>query len=327
MGSLRFSDFANSPAMILPPYQHSFGPVTSYHSSLQQYHSSKTTLPVDPAPSPHFKPPLIAPRSGNKRKRDSFDIEPAATSPLQQLPTSASESPVNPMISGENQAATSTFDDGKSYAFTGEDLRPFPSSAILDADALSSRQKFRRRETSDTLELTTVNNSIVPATPNAKTQEQAIDELTHLLGVGWTRIGSDVDLQKATRGWEKYIENHYPLTEVAILATSKALDGAFLTLARNYSNMALRRFLLFSEDLTEGRLIASSWGTCLARLQSNPIVFESEEMLKAANTPDLTPTSDASGELDLLPEGMEDLAALPPLPMDDEGVDDVMICD
>lgn len=202
------------------------------------------------------------------------------------------------------------------------------NTSLPDLDAPSSRQKFRRRETADTLSLSTINNTIVPATPNSRTQEQSVDQITHLLGIGWTRISSnpDPDAQKATRGWEKYIENHYPLTNVAILATSKALDGAYLTLARDYENMALRRFLLFSEDLTEGRLVASSWGTCLMRLQAQPMEFEYEEVLRAARTPDLTPTSEAGGEVAGFAEGIGELEALPSLPAD-EGLDDVMACD
>ena len=84
--------------------------------------------------------------------------------------------------------------------------------------------------------------------------------------------------------------------------------------------MALRRFLLFKEDLSEARLIASDWGTCLMRLQSCPMTFEGDdvEVLRAAQTPDLTPTSNGSD--------MAGLAALLPLPTDD-AMDDVMICD
>ena len=84
--------------------------------------------------------------------------------------------------------------------------------------------------------------------------------------------------------------------------------------------MALRRFLLFKEDLSEARLIASDWGTCLMRLQSCPVTFEGDdgEVLKAAPTPDLTPTSNGNE--------MAGLAALMPLPVDD-AMDDVMLCD
>ncbi|KAG7004733.1 hypothetical protein G7Y79_00023g053170 [Physcia stellaris] len=327
MGSLRFSEFADSPAMLLSSYQHSFDPVASYYPSLQHFPSPKLVAPIDPSQKFHFQstltsasPVAIAP--SKKRKRGSFDKEPTFASPSLHSLASASQPTANPVALPEDETALSNSNEHDSCPFTGETIDPLANTSPSDLDAPSSRQKFRRRETADTLSLSTINNTIVPTTPNSRTQEQSVDQITHLLGVGWTRISSnpDPDAQKATRGWEKYIENHYPLTSVAILATSKALDGAFLTLARDYENMALRRFLLFSEDLTEGRLLASSWDTCLMRLQAQPMVFESEDVLRAARTPDLTPTSVAGGEVG---EGVVDLEGLSA----EGGLDDVMVCD
>ena len=305
--------------MVLPPHQLSLDPMASYHSSLQQYQSLKPAVPVDPSQSIQLKP-SVGLVSNNKRKRDSFDDESAASSSHQSL-SSVAELPTNSLIFHKNQALFPASSVSISCATVGENVGPAPTT-FSKSETITSRQKFRRRETPDTSSLTTINNTIVASNPNTHTQAPAIDQFTHLLGVGWTRISSnpDPDYQKAIRGWEKYIENHYALTGVAVLATSKALDGAFLTLARDHENIALRRFLLFKEDLSEARLIASDWGTCLMKLQSCSMTFEGDdgEVLRAAPTPDLTPTSNGSE--------MAGLAALLPLPMD--GVmDDVMLCD
>lgn len=320
MGSLRFSDFGDSPAMVVPPHQLSFDPMASYHSSLQQYHSLKPPVPIDPSQNTQLKHP-VGPGSNKKRKRDSFDDESATTLSSHQLPSSVAESPTNSMIFDKGQALFPATSVSVPCATAGENVGPALITSSK-SDAISTRRKFRRRENPDTSSLTTINNTIVTSNPNTHTQAPAIDQFTHLLGVGWTRISSnpDPDYQKAIRGWEKYIENHYALTGVAVLATSKALDGAFLTLARDHENMALRRFLLFKEDLSEARLIASDWGTCLMRLQSCPVTFEGDdgEVLRAAPTPDLTPTSNGNE--------MAGLAALLPLPVDD-AMDDVMLCD
>ena len=306
--------------MVLPPHQLSFDPMASYHSSLQQYHPLKPPAPADPSQNTQPKS-SVGVASSNKRKRDSFDDESAATSSSLQLPLSVAESPASSLIFDKNQHLFPATSVSISCAAVGENVGPAPTTSSK-SDTTSTRQKFRRRETPDTSSLTTINNTIVSSNPNSHTQAPAIDQFTHLLGVGWTRISSnpDPDYQKAIRGWEKYIENHYALTGVAVLATSKALDGAFLTLARDHENMALRRFLLFKEDLSEARLIASDWGTCLMRLQSCSVTFEGDdgEVLRAAPTPDLTPTRDGSETAGL--------AALLPLPAVDS-MDDVMICD
>ena len=108
--------------------------------------------------------------------------------------------------------------------------------------------------------------------------EPAIDLFTHLLGVGWSRINADPDMQAAARGYAKYIENHYPLSEVAVVLKSKGLDAYLVQTAGG--------FYLFEDDLSEGQLVGSDWEKCVANLQRSPMVFEGTETLRAVRTPD-----------------------------------------
>jgi hypothetical protein len=113
-------------------------------------------------------------------------------------------------------------------------------------------------------------------------EEPAIDVFTHLLGVGWARVGdSDPDMQAAARGYARYIENHYPLSGVAVVLKSRGLDA--------YLVQAVGGFYLFKEDLSEGQLVGSDWEKCLANLQRSPMAFEGTETLKTVRTPDLSP--------------------------------------
>ena len=121
-------------------------------------------------------------------------------------------------------------------------------------------------------------------------QDLAIDQFTHLLGVGWASVGDEPDTQAAARGCAKYIENHYPLAKSEILSKSKGLDACLVK--TNHG------FFLFKEDLSEGRLVGSSWEACLANLQCSPLVFESEETLKAVRTPDLIGVQE-EGKMDM----------------------------
>ena len=151
------------------------------------------------------------------------------------------------------------------------------------------------------LESTLLNNSTVPLTsideasePQRKFHRRstistfqgqydpARDEIRRLLGVGWTLFSQDFHMQAAMRGWARYIENHYPLSSVHILLQSKGLEGYLTATAQGY--------YLFTEDLSEGRLVGATWTTCVANLQSWPIRFEGVEVLRAARTP--TPLSD-----------------------------------
>lgn len=177
-----------------------------------------------------------------------------------------------------------------------------------DGDPIAPpRQKFQRRESS------TVKAA---SSPKATITEPVIDHFSHLLGVGWNRIGLDPDTQAATRGWAKYIENHYRLSDVDILLTSKAFEGACLVCARNGAH---KGYFLFSEDLGQARLVGFNWDVCVGRLQSSPPTFQTDEMLMAASTPTSGATKMGGGACALLPRSAMNLGALP--------ADDLMIFD
>lgn len=161
------------------------------------------------------------------------------------------------------------------------------------------RQKYQRCKSS------TVKAA---GSPQSIVAEPVIDHFSHLLGVGWNRIGSDPDTQAATRGWARYIENHYHLSDVDILLTSKAFEGACLVCARNG---AYKGYFLFSEDLDRARLVAFNWDFCVGRLQSSSLAFETEEMLMAASTPTLGATQMGGEACALLPRSDVSLGALP----------------
>jgi len=146
--------------------------------------------------------------------------------------------------------------------------------------------------------------------------EPVIDHFSHLLGVGWNRISPDPDTQAATRGWARYIENHYHLSDVEIMLTSKAFEGACLVCARNGAH---KGYFLFSEDLGQARLVAYNWDICVGRLQSSPLTFQTEETLMAARTPTLGATMMGGGACAMLPRPDMNIAALP--------ADDLMIFD
>lgn len=148
-------------------------------------------------------------------------------------------------------------------------------------------RKARRLDTSSTHDSTTEIWKKSTTSLKSSPEGPAIDQFTHLLGVGWSRVGEDADVQAAARGWAKYVENHYPLSTARIMLKSKALDACLVETKEGY--------YLFQEDLSECRLVGLSWETCLAHLKSSPITFEGMETLKAADarTPDLIPSSSA----------------------------------
>ena len=86
-------------------------------------------------------------------------------------------------------------------------------------------------------------------------------------------------MEAAARGWARYLDNHYSahVQGAQILLQSKGLNA--------YLVGSQLGFYLFSEDLSEGRLVGRSWDTCLNNLRVHPIAFEGENVLRAAKTP------------------------------------------
>lgn len=115
--------------------------------------------------------------------------------------------------------------------------------------------------------------------PEAPSQP-VVDEFTMHLGIGWAQLSADEHIQAAARGWQRYIENHYPVTEAKIRLQSKGLN-AYLVEARE-------GFYLFADDLREGRLVSRNAYCALQNLKTSPPVFDGETMT-AAESPRTQP--------------------------------------
>lgn len=152
----------------------------------------------------------------------------------------------------------------------------------------TSRKSMRLSQTSikagfDVLEPgsngTPINAPASPPKTSTSSHHPEIDDATMALGIGWTKIASDENLQTAARGWARYLENHY----------ARHVHGAEILLQSSGLNAYLvgcqEGFYLFNENLLEGRLVSRTWEACLANLRSQPIAFEGEQTLTAERTP------------------------------------------
>ncbi|ERT00122.1 hypothetical protein HMPREF1624_03491 [Sporothrix schenckii ATCC 58251] len=120
-----------------------------------------------------------------------------------------------------------------------------------------------------------------PMTPDGGSSggasQPVIDDFTLHLGIGWNRLSDDEHIQAAARGWARYIENHYPVTEPKILLESKGLES--------YLVEAREGYFLFAENLRQGRLVSSNAQRALDNLKSSPPVFDGTQTMGAAGTP------------------------------------------
>ena len=117
----------------------------------------------------------------------------------------------------------------------------------------------------------------VAASPTTGNLEPTVDDFTRHLGIGWSLISADEDIQAAARGWTRYINNHFPVADAKIRLQSRGLAS--------YLVEANEGYFLFGEDLKQGRLVSRTLEQTFANLQGAVPIFEGEEVLNAGESP------------------------------------------
>ena len=91
--------------------------------------------------------------------------------------------------------------------------------------------------------------------------------------------------ESSLRGHQKYIQNHYPLCDIKIVAHNKQHCICLVESAQGW--------YLFDEDLRSGRLLAREKEKALKNAIHNPAVFEDQEALKARKSGTSSPSEPA----------------------------------
>lgn len=110
---------------------------------------------------------------------------------------------------------------------------------------------------------------VLPPQMREATVEPLIDEATRVLGISWTRMDSSEALQISQAAYAKWIQNHYPgLKDVVIWFENKAIPGYLVAAQNVYSSR--QEYYIFSDDLTEARLVTTEPAQLVPRLQMLP---------------------------------------------------------
>ena len=240
--------------------------------------------------------PETHPSAGRKRSRDEAGINLEDNDLLQQAVETSfklgqgSEYGKGMILNGPNGFAIDTGSEKRPCA---DDAGAFslPVALLLIAERPVLRShKSQRLDLGTTSSNTEEGNGWSGHTPSSSPTRQSpinrgptVDDYTMHLGIGWSRISSDEDVQAAARGWAKYIENHFQISNPKILLQSKGLAS--------YLVEASEGWYLFGEDLTQGRLVAISLDRTFENLKTSPPIFDGEEVLVAFTEPDKTSTN------------------------------------
>ena len=299
-----FNDFADSSTILLPPQYHPFYSASQYaHSQILtksfQYQSFLPTMSTDPASSPIPVParaPITVNPSATSKKRMREEISPEDEAMGGTLPPSRTPgiSPtaiygegmarINPLTGAATTAETQTgtwFEDQLEKRLRTDVEEK--AMQMTESEGELPKRKVQRRDTSSNAEVALAANHT--DSPKAAVADLTIDQYTHLLGIGWTYVGENSDLAAMARGFSRYIANHYPLTDLEILLSSKSLESYLVKSSEGY--------FLFKEDLLSGQLVARTWDDTLANLQCSPVRFSWAQPLFAARTPDTSRETDS----------------------------------
>jgi hypothetical protein len=154
------------------------------------------------------------------------------------------------------------------------------SNAGPDRPALraAKSQRLNLSATPAIIEEVSQNGTLVSPESPERHLEPTVDDFTRHLGIGWSSINqADSDIQAAARGWAKFIENHFPVTDAKIRLQSKGLAS--------YLVEANEGYFLFGEDLKQGRLVSTSLDRTWVHLQGATPIFEGDLVMEAGETP------------------------------------------
>lgn len=190
-----------------------------------------------------------------------------------------------------------------------EEARKTEAALVIQEQLSQTRPSLRshksqRLERTSTTSLNTLSMDTFPNNRSSPTRElgvnpmaassdatslPVIDDFTLHLGIGWSRISDDGDIQAAARGWARFIENHYPVTEAKIRLQSRGLQS--------YLVEANEGFFLFAENLRQGRLVSKDAARAMQNLRTSPPTFDGADTMQAATTPksaEASPSSSSS---------------------------------
>ncbi|KAI7084993.1 hypothetical protein KC356_g6253 [Hortaea werneckii] len=110
---------------------------------------------------------------------------------------------------------------------------------------------------------------VLPPQIREATTEPLIDEATRVLGISWTRMDATDVTRINQAAYSKWIQNHYAsLKDVEVWFENSAIPGYLVKASNAYNGQF--EYYIFSNDLTEARLVTSDPSQLVPRLKMLP---------------------------------------------------------
>lgn len=112
---------------------------------------------------------------------------------------------------------------------------------------------------------------VLPPSIREATAEPLIDEATRVLGISWTRMDSSEARAISQAAYSKWIQNHYSaLQDVTVWFeyTNDSMPAYLVKAYNSHTNQV--EYYIFSNDLTEARLVTREPSDLVSRLKMMP---------------------------------------------------------
>lgn len=291
---MAFFDRTSSPVLTMPPsaaHQGAFG-MPTFPRQPSRFNRNETWSRMSVS---------TAPTAGRKRSRDeaaiNLDVNEAKLATIEPvkpkedewvygegmvlIKNSSSYVPDAGSQSGtwveDKLAAEDTRRNEEARAINQQDRPSLRNSKSqrLDMNAISVPGIEAQRRPSPVRDANTTASTL--GLPTNTSNQPIVDNFTLHLGIGWSRISSADHIQAAARGWAKYIENHFPVTNVQIQLESKGLQSYLVEASEGY--------FLFAENLRQGQLVSRDLNQTFSNLKANPPLFEGLAPMCATESP------------------------------------------
>ncbi|OTB04585.1 hypothetical protein M426DRAFT_58432 [Hypoxylon sp. CI-4A] len=283
----------SSPVLTMSPsaiHQGAFG-MPSFSHQPSPFSRSKMFGAPPQRPQPSM---MASSTAGRKRSRDeagvNLDVEEAKLETIEPV-----KEPEDEWVYGEGmvliKSPSSYIPDAGNQSGTWVEEKAAVDESRKNQEARAINQQARPSLRNSKSQRLDMNSISVPAPQAARSSpirdlspaaadtsnQPVIDNFTLHLGIGWNRISEDEHIQAAARGWARYIENHFPVTNARIQLESKGLQS--------YLVEAAEGFFLFAENLRQGQLVSKNLNQAFVNLKMSPPVFEGPEVMSAAESP------------------------------------------
>jgi len=307
---MRYLDSA-SPVLVLPSQQPSFGMDSNRPIFSTPFSNGATQSPN--STWSNLTPTQATPASAAGRKRSRDEAAPNLEDDyfaVQVLPEPENEAEweygegmvlIKPNSKGRIiEAGSQTGTWAEEQAEEKVAMAAAVEKASLERPILRAA-KSQRLDLSSTPPITeeVMSNGTLVNPPSPERKEPTVDDFTRHLGIGWSSMdNADADMQIAVRGWNKFIENHFPIVNPRIRLQSRGL-ASYLVDARE-------GYFLFGEDLKQGRLVSTNLETVWINLRGAVPIFEGEIIMEAGSTPKVATAITPTVVTDDTMNGMED---------------------